>query len=80
VSGPVITLSSIMGCLLANELSGERIIVCPVHPGWVQTDMGGVGAELPVEESAAGLIALIDGLTLAHSGRFWQWDGTELPW
>ena len=38
------------------------------------------GAELSVEESAAGLIALSDRLTLADSGRFWQWDGTELAW
>jgi NAD(P)-dependent dehydrogenase (short-subunit alcohol dehydrogenase family) len=66
--------------LLANELAGEGVIVCPVHPGWVQTDMGGLDAELPVHESAQGLIRLIDALTLEHSGRFWQWDGTELPW
>ena len=42
--------------------------------------MGGPGAELPVAASAAGLIALIDRLTPEHAGRFWQWDGAELPW
>jgi hypothetical protein len=55
-------------------------VVFPVHPGWVRTDMGGAGAVLPVEDCARGLIALIDGLTLDHSGRFLQWDGSELPW
>lgn len=64
--------------LLARELAD--LVVCPVHPGWVQTAMGGPGAELSVEESAAGLIALSDRLTLADSGRFWQWDGMELAW
>ncbi len=66
--------------LLAHDLRDEGIVVCPVHPGWVQTEMGGEGAEVPVQESARGLIAWIDALTMASSGRFWQWDGTELPW
>lgn len=64
--------------LLSRDLAD--IIICPVHPGWVQTEMGGPGAELTVEESAAGLIALSDRLTLEHTGRFWQWDGSELDW
>jgi NAD(P)-dependent dehydrogenase (short-subunit alcohol dehydrogenase family) len=64
--------------LLSRDLSD--IIVCPVHPGWVRTEMGGPEAELSVEEAVAGLIALSDRLTLADSGRFCQWDGTELDW
>lgn len=64
--------------LLSRDLA--ELIVCPVHPGWVQTEMGGPGAEISVEESAAGLLALSDRLTLEHTGRFWQWDGTELAW
>jgi NAD(P)-dependent dehydrogenase (short-subunit alcohol dehydrogenase family) len=64
--------------LLSRDLS--EIIVCPVNPGWVRTAMGGAEAELSVEESAAGLLALSDRMTLAHTGRFWQWDGTELAW
>lgn len=64
--------------LLSHDV--PDVVICPVHPGWVRTGMGGPGAELPVEESAAGLIALADRLTLADTGRFWQWDGTELAW
>jgi hypothetical protein len=56
------------------------IIACPVHPGWVRTEMGGPEATLSVEESAQGLFALIEGLTLEQSGRFWTWDGTEHGW
>lgn len=66
--------------LLAKDLAPLGIVACPVHPGWVQTDMGGPGAELPVGEAAAGLVALIDRMTPDHAGRFWQWNGTELAW
>ncbi len=66
--------------VLANELKPDNIIVCPVHPGWVQTDMGGAYAQIPVEQSASGLFQLISSLTLAQSGRFWTWDGSEHTW
>jgi NAD(P)-dependent dehydrogenase (short-subunit alcohol dehydrogenase family) len=66
--------------IMAVELKAEGIIVCPVHPGWVRTDMGGPNAEISVEESGGGLFHLIDNLTLAQSGRFWRWDGSEHPW
>lgn len=66
--------------VLAGEVADDNIIAVPVHPGWVRTDMGGPNADISVEESAAGLIALIDGLTMAQSGKFWNWDGRELDW
>ena len=66
--------------LLAQELRPEGIVVVPVHPGWVRTDMGGPGADLSAEQSARGLLAVIDGLTSERSGRFLSWDGSELPW
>ncbi len=66
--------------LLATEFAGAGIIVVPVHPGWVRTDMGGSDAPLTVDESVRGLLALIDRLTQADSGRFLDWTGGELPW
>jgi len=49
----------------------ERGIVCVViNPGWVQTDMGGAGAPMPVEESVRRMLAIFDGLGLADTGRF----------
>lgn len=51
-----------------------------IHPGWVQSDMGGPQASLTVEESAAGVVQTLAGLTVADSGRFLTWDGTEHPW
>ena len=66
--------------VLALELKERGIIVCPVHPGWVRTAMGGSSADISVEESAKGLTGLIERLTLADFGRFWAWEGTEHPW
>jgi NAD(P)-dependent dehydrogenase (short-subunit alcohol dehydrogenase family) len=64
---------------LATDLQGEGIAVVSVHPGWVRTELGGSGAEISAEESAAGLVRLIDGLTLDDSGNFFDWQGNRLP-
>ncbi len=66
--------------VLALELKEDGIIVCPVHPGWVRTDMGGTNADISAEESAAGLLKLISSLKMEHTGRFWTWEGKEHPW
>ncbi len=65
---------------LAIEMEADGIIVCPVHPGWVQTDMGGESAEITPQESAAGLFEFVNSLTMEQSGRFWTWQGKEHPW
>ena len=66
--------------VLAAELEADGIIVCPIHPGWVRTDMGGPEAEISVDESADGLFSLINKLTKEQSGRFWTWKGEEHDW
>jgi NAD(P)-dependent dehydrogenase (short-subunit alcohol dehydrogenase family) len=68
-----------MQCL-ASELKPEGIAVCVAHPGWVQTDMGGSGADITPEQSAAGLLALVDALDISQTGQFFRWDGTIHPW
>ena len=65
---------------LATELKPQGVPVLIVHPGWVKTDMGGEGAQLTPEESAAQLLKLIDKLDLASTGRFLAWNGKELAW
>jgi NAD(P)-dependent dehydrogenase (short-subunit alcohol dehydrogenase family) len=66
--------------VVASDLRADGIAVAVAHPGWVQTDMGGGGADLTAQESARGLIALIDRLTLKETGQFFRWDGTIHPW
>jgi len=46
-----------------------------MNPGWVQTDMGGTGAPLQVQDSVAAMRATIAGITPADQGRFLNHDG-----
>jgi NAD(P)-dependent dehydrogenase (short-subunit alcohol dehydrogenase family) len=50
------------------------------HPGWVQTDMGGRGASLPVEESVRQLRATLAALPESANGTFLNYDGAPIPW
>lgn len=51
-----------------------------VHPGWVQTDMGGEHAPITVQESVTGLWKLVKGADLKQSGTFLSYLGEDLPW
>jgi len=63
---------------LATDLREDGIVAISVHPGWVQTDMGGSGADISVGESAAGLVRLIDRLRLDDTGEFFDWQGARI--
>jgi len=65
---------------LALDVAPEKIAVVMLHPGWVRTDMGGPGADIDVTTSAQGLREVIAGLDEARSGRFFAYDGQEIPW
>jgi NAD(P)-dependent dehydrogenase (short-subunit alcohol dehydrogenase family) len=66
--------------LAALELKREGIAIGLIHPGWVQTDMGGVDAPIAPSVSAAGIVKVIDGLTTQNTGGFWRWDGQLHSW
>jgi len=56
-------------------------VVCAVlHPGWVQTRMGGSSAPIEPEESIAGMRKVIASLGPQQSGGFFAYDGAEVPW
>jgi len=56
------------------------IAVILFHPGWVSTDTGGAEAPVTPEDSAAGIRAVTARATPADNGRFFNYDGEELPW
>jgi NAD(P)-dependent dehydrogenase (short-subunit alcohol dehydrogenase family) len=66
--------------LLAKALATRSIIVLALHPGWVQTDMGGNDATLAPAQSVQGLLRVIDGATLQSSGGFFDWRGETMEW
>ncbi|EJL27479.1 SDR family oxidoreductase [Novosphingobium sp. AP12] len=65
---------------VAIDLKDRGIVVGLVHPGWVQTDMGGSGADITPQESAAAIARLTDGWALEDSGGFYKWNGEKHPW
>ncbi|MCT8329834.1 SDR family NAD(P)-dependent oxidoreductase [Albidovulum sediminis] len=68
-----------LGRNLATDLRAEGIAVGIYHPGWVMTDMGGSGANVPPAVSARDLLARFDALSLATSGCFENHDGQPIP-
>jgi NAD(P)-dependent dehydrogenase (short-subunit alcohol dehydrogenase family) len=65
---------------LAQDLKGDGVAVAILHPGFVRTDMTGHQGLIDPPESAAGLIARLDELTMDTTGTFWHTSGEVLPW
>lgn len=55
---------------LAAQYREEGIIVVPISPGWVQTQMGGPNAKITPEESASSLATTIENLSMEQTGEF----------
>ena len=66
--------------VFGNAVRERGVSVLLFHPGWVQTDMGGGGADITPAESAAGLIGTIDASGMAESNSFRTWQGETIPW
>ena len=65
---------------LSLELKPRGIGVLLLHPGWVQTRMGGPGAQIGTAQSVGGMRSIIERFHLADTGRFFRYNGTEIPW
>ncbi len=61
----------------------KEAVVVALHPGTVATpftaDYSGHSKVAP-DEAARNLLSVIDGLTPAQSGGFFDWAGQEVPW
>lgn len=64
----------------ALEVRPQGVVAAVLHPGWVQTRMGGPHAPLPVEDSVSGMREVIDSLGPRQSGGFFDQDGSAVPW
>ena len=61
-------------------LEPRGVIVVSIAPGWTKTDLGGPNAVNTVEEACEGMRAVLDKLTVADTGTYWNFDGRQLPW
>lgn len=58
----------------------RNLITLCLHPGWVQTDMGGRGAMVTPQKSVEGLLNVILEAGPDRSGHFVRFDGKEVGW
>ena len=60
------------------QMTGIRVVA--MHPGWVRTDMGGSEAALSPDDSACCILKIAAELNQQNSGKFYTYQGKELPW
>ncbi len=65
---------------VAIDLKDQGIVVGLVHPGYVQTDMGGPDADITPAQSATNVREMAEAWTLETSGDFYNWDKTPHAW
>ena len=65
---------------LSMDLKPYGIAVVTLHPGWVQTDMGGPHGLVNTQTSVAGLCKVIADLSISKTGKFIAFDGKEIAW
>jgi NAD(P)-dependent dehydrogenase (short-subunit alcohol dehydrogenase family) len=65
---------------LALDLAPRGITVGLIHPGWMNTDMGGPDAETKVEESAAGIRRIVADWPADGQCHFRKWTGEPQIW
>ena len=65
---------------LHAEMSGRKVTVLTLHPGWVRTDMGGPIAAVSVEDSAEGMVEVMLSQQGGHRHRFLDYLGKEIAW
>ena len=65
---------------LWGEIQGRKLTMVSLHPGWVRTDMAGPSAPVSVEDSARGIVDVIEKQAGAHDHRFIDYTGKEVAW
>ncbi len=73
-------LNSLLVSWAAQLGEARDFTLLALHPGWVQTEMGGDAAPLTVEQSVSGLVAVVEAAAGTRDFRFVDYKGETLPW
>ena len=63
----------------AIDVAEQEIKILMLHPGLVQTDMGGANAPITPSESVSGMRTLIHSTNQWQSGEFYDYAGNAIP-
>jgi len=69
-----------MKSMAIDLAKSHGIAATAIHPGWVRTDLGGPRADIDAPQSVRGMREVIAALDLSRVGRYWVYDGSEMPW
>ena len=64
---------------LSIELKGKVLVMC-MHPGWVQTEMGGSNALIDTNTCVSSMMKTLTGLTEKDHAAFLTYDNKPIKW
>ncbi len=64
----------------AFDVARDGIIAFIIDPGWVRTRLSSPEATLSTDESVTGMLKIIDRATPADRGKYYRWNGSQMPW
>ncbi len=65
---------------LARDIRPMDVGCLLLHPGWVQTDMGGPSAAIDAGTSVTGMQQVIEDWSISETGAFLDYAGEPIPW
>lgn len=66
--------------ILEKYLAPKGIKVLAIHPGWMQSDMGGPEADIPPSEAAEGILGLVASDTYQDIPMYVVYNGEPYPY
>ncbi|TMW58989.1 hypothetical protein Poli38472_007135 [Pythium oligandrum] len=66
--------------VLMHQIKADNIIAVTLCPGYVATEINDGAGLLEPSVSASMVAKVIGGVTLKESGKYYNHEGTELPW
>ena len=72
------------GAAIELARTHKELTCVALHPGTVETAFTekyvGHNPSVPASEAAKNLLSVLDGLTPEDTGKFYDWQGEEVPW